>query len=145
MSDIVKGGMGPRMIGAPAHRLATIASRTSIKGFGKRMLGDSDLGRELEAAEQALATEQRQDNVVQAALEAKLTTAVSSYSLTELGRLLNEAPARLGELFTAEQARPDGMRKGALRLFIATEENREGGGDEAFLAVLHDTLTSLGG
>lgn len=139
---MILGGMGPRMIGEREHRLSKIEQVTAVKGFGTRMLSGSPMGQELEAARAAFDAE--------VAKESSAPPPVSQdnpdqkfFSLADIKAVLSEEPGRVGELFTSEQARPDGMRKTALRVLIATEKAKDHGPDVALLSALEESLTSL--
>lgn len=61
-------------------------------------------------------------------------------NLTDLEKLLRKNPSRLETQIKAEFLRNDGPRKGALRLFIALEREREGGARPDLIAALERAL-----
>lgn len=139
---MILGGMGPRMIGEREHRLSKIEQVTVVKGFGARMLGSSPLGDELKAAQAAFETEVAAEQAAPAPVHPD-NPDQKFYSLTDIKTVLAEEPGRVGELFTSEQARPDGMRKTALRVLIAAEKAKDHGPDVALLSALEESLTAL--
>lgn len=68
---------------------------------------------------------------------------VQGYSTEQVKALLKEAPSRVLDVWDMEQARPDGLRKGVLKLLFATEAAKGKDGDKVLLKAITDALAKL--
>ncbi len=69
---------------------------------------------------------------------------VQGYSTEQVRVLLKEAPGRTLDVFDMEQARPDGLRKGVLKLLFAAESAKGDDGDRVLLKAIGEALQKLG-
>lgn len=68
---------------------------------------------------------------------------VQGYSTEQVKALLKEAPGRVLDVWDMEQARPDGLRKGVLKLLFATEAAKGEEGDKVLLDAISKALAKL--
>lgn len=117
--------------------------------FGRRVVGDAIY--EAEAAKAAVGAQHFGPRVVgpvASSAPAAPTTLQTSpggspgLSIAQLTAVLHENPAQFDALYAAERARADGPRKGALRVLLATEAEREGGGRPEVLEAIGALLES---
>ncbi len=129
---------GPRKVGQAKFEAAKLREK-AVKKFGPRKFGvrkAAQMKAELDAAEaKALGLE-----APDAAPQVTTDTAVAATSIKQLDQALKDNPALYEELYALEVARPDGPRKGALRIFLASEMNLDGGPRDERLEQIQDLL-----
>lgn len=157
-------GAGPRMVGKAKFDLlkATTQDRTARMGLGSRMQSPKTKAKVAAAQERLAAAKQayadapshlkgpkatldvREEPKVVAEVEgAEAGAEVEGYSTQQVKDLLKEAPSRVLDVWDMEQARPDGLRKGVLKLLFAAESAKGKDGDKVLLKAITDALAKL--
>jgi len=128
---------GPRKVGQANFEASKLREK-AVKKFGPRKFGHrkaAQMKAELDAAEAKAAGLENVD------LEpATAPVVVAATSIKQLDQALKDNPALYEELYKLEVARPDGPRKGALRIFLAAEMNLDGGPRDERLEQIQDLL-----
>ncbi len=129
---------GPRKVGQ-ANFEASKLRETAVRKFGPRKFGvrkAAQMKAELDAADAKAAGIEPVDEAPPVTVD----TTVTATSIKQVDEALKENPALYEELYALEVARPDGPRKGALRIFLAAEMNLEGGPRDERLEQIQDLL-----
>lgn len=135
---------GPRKIGKAAFDLEkkteVVKNKFGPRKFGRRRA--AQMAAEIAVLEEAVAEEKAPvtEKPVEPArvVEGDFTAA----SIKQIDEALKENPALYEELYALELERPDGGRKGALRIFLAAEMALEGGPRDERMADLEARLSA---
>lgn len=136
---------GPRKMGEAAFKAAKLREKHTKK-FGPKKYGArkaAEMKAELAAAEALAAGESEElyDALTGPVAPVETTDAVlTATSIKQIEDALQENPALYEELYALELERPDGPRKGALRIFLAAEMNLESGPRDERLSEIEDLL-----
>lgn len=129
---------GPRKIGQAAFELKKLKDAAKSK-FGPRKFGKrkaSAMAAEIAVAESVVDAEQTK-TVEPARVVGDVATATS---IKQIDEALQENHVLYEELYQLELERPDGPRKGAIRIFMREEMALEGGPRDERMAELEDLV-----